>query len=568
MSAMTGTLMSETSLLRSSPHAAGSCTCCPGGQRAAVSSMRCGLKCCGCIGRCTHATSSRKACGCIGLCVHASSSRTKCGCVGLCAHKLSGSSITLARKSCACVGRCIHGSSGSSYWSQIKVQGGRKVTKTKAVKTTSAATEKDASDTVLKYLNVDYLDRDKVDGMQWRRVVFTPEDWMRHRSSGRHLRHLTTIPSSRIITSLAPPVLSMAAIATAVVAVNTAIGQHILPDWFPVLHINPLPLSLTASALGFLLVFRTNASYGRFDEARKMIGLMLNRVRDTTRLCLSYVARDQYEHEKPILMQMIRHLQAFPLAYKHHFVFEGTLEADLRENTALTEEEIQGVLTATHRPNYVLQMCSECLRTCHVEPALRLNIDTNLATFADDIGGSERIYKTPIPVSYTRLTSRFLVVWHMFLPFALWDSCNVLTIPATMITAAVFFCIEEVGVLIEEPFSILAMSAISATARNNVAELVKLHDGMKSLVVPALPVPGHAAPKTPPPPPKQTAEEKAASEAAVAELAAAVAALTATASITPKLPTKKLDLLEQGAAIRTEAPAWTRSAVTVNRNME
>ena len=61
-----------------------------------------------------------------------------------------------------------------------------------------------------------------------------------------------------------------------------------------------------------------------------MIGLMLNRVRDATRLALSYVARDEYEYERPVLMQFVRHLQAFPLAYKHHFVTEGSLEADLR----------------------------------------------------------------------------------------------------------------------------------------------------------------------------------------------------------------------------------------------
>ena len=37
--------------------------------------------------------------------------------------------------------------------------------------------------------------------------------------------------------------------------------------------------TITNATLGLLLVFRTNASYGRWDEARKMWGLMVNRTR-------------------------------------------------------------------------------------------------------------------------------------------------------------------------------------------------------------------------------------------------------------------------------------------------
>jgi predicted membrane chloride channel (bestrophin family) len=36
------------------------------------------------------------------------------------------------------------------------------------------------------------------------------------------------------------------------------------------------------------------------------------------------------------------------------------------------------------------------------------------------IGGCERIQSTPIPMSYTRHTSRSLMLWLLTLPFALW----------------------------------------------------------------------------------------------------------------------------------------------------
>jgi predicted membrane chloride channel (bestrophin family) len=50
----------------------------------------------------------------------------------------------------------------------------------------------------------------------------------------------------------------------------------------------------------------------------------------------------------------------------------------------------------------------------------------------------------PIPLSYTRLTSRFLVLWHLTLPIILWDDCHWVVVPATFISAASLFCIEEV----------------------------------------------------------------------------------------------------------------------------
>lgn len=49
-------------------------------------------------------------------------------------------------------------------------------------------------------------------------------------------------------------------------------------------------------------------------------------------------------------------------------------------------------------------------------------MDLNLTAFEDVLGGCERIYKTPIPLSYTRLTSRFLIVYLFALPWCLVSS--------------------------------------------------------------------------------------------------------------------------------------------------
>lgn len=73
--------------------------------------------------------------------------------------------------------------------------------------------------------------------------------------------------------------------------------------------------------------------------------------------------------------------------------------------------------------------------------------ESKISCFHDGIGVCEQLMGIPIPLSYTRLTSRFLVLWHLTLPIILWDDCNWIVVPATFISAASLFCIEEVSAL-------------------------------------------------------------------------------------------------------------------------
>lgn len=70
--------------------------------------------------------------------------------------------------------------------------------------------------------------------------------------------------------------------------------------------------------------------------------------------------------------------------------------------------------------------------------------ESKISCFHEGIGICEQLMGIPIPLSYTRLTSRFLVLWHLTLPIILWDDCHWIVVPATFISAASLFCIEEV----------------------------------------------------------------------------------------------------------------------------
>ena len=64
--------------------------------------------------------------------------------------------------------------------------------------------------------------------------------------------------------------------------------------------------------------------------------------------------------------------------------------------------ELKALKASAHRPNFVLSVLSSAVEQARMPNAARVRCDVNLTNFADVVGGSERILKTPIPLSYTR----------------------------------------------------------------------------------------------------------------------------------------------------------------------
>lgn len=77
----------------------------------------------------------------------------------------------------------------------------------------------------------------------------------------------------------------------------------------------------------------------------------------------------------------------------------------------------------------------------------------------------ERIFANPVPLVYTRHTARFLSVWLLLMPLALWDAFDetwnhIGAVPAATMAAIFMFGIEELAVQLEEPFSILPLDSL------------------------------------------------------------------------------------------------------------
>lgn len=253
--------------------------------------------------------------------------------------------------------------------------------------------------------------------------------------------------------------------AVVIASYNSAVSLNWLPGFFPVLRSSTLPYQLTAPALALLLVFRTEASYSRFEEGRKAWTKVIAGANDFARQIISAVENSGDAQLKKALLQYI---VAFPVALKCHVVYGSDIRQDLQNLLEL--DDLLVVLNSKHRPSCIIEFISQSLRLLNLEDSRRIMLQSKISCFHEGIGVCEQLIGTPIPLSYTRLTSRFLVLWHLTLPIILWDDCHWIVVPATFISAASLFCIEEVGVLIEEPFPMLALDDLCKSVQTNVRE--------------------------------------------------------------------------------------------------
>lgn len=147
----------------------------------------------------------------------------------------------------------------------------------------------------------------------------------------------------------------------------------------------------------------------------------------------------------------------------------------LRQLEILHEEELDALARVRHKPVYAMQVLSVLARRMtEIHPKSEMvfqNMESNITQLEDMCGSCERILRTPIPLSYTRHTSRFMIVWLSLLPFALWESCGWGMVPLTVAISLLTLGVEEIGVIIEEPFSVLPLERICATIASDVKEI-------------------------------------------------------------------------------------------------
>ena len=207
--------------------------------------------------------------------------------------------------------------------------------------------------------------------------------------------------------------------------------------------------TLVGLALGLLLVFRTNASYDRFWEGRKLWGSIINETRNITRTTRALISPDATDLTQRIGLWTI----AFAYASKNSLRGTETLGPS---SQLLPSDEVEAALNSAHPPSTVGKNMTLCLVEARdrglISDYVMIAIDDNVRKLVDDIGGCERIRSTPLPFVYVVHLRRALIAYCFTLPMALVSFYGWWTILVTFMISYTFFGIEEIGVEIEDPF--------------------------------------------------------------------------------------------------------------------
>jgi putative membrane protein len=228
--------------------------------------------------------------------------------------------------------------------------------------------------------------------------------------------------------------------------------------------------TLVGVALGLLLVFRTNASYDRYWEGRRILGFMVNRTRDLARQVGAYISDPEAR------AALARLIPAYYWAAAQTLRKQPSLGQAER---LLTAEEQAALAGVTFRAPLITRWIAERLRAEAAAGRLsdvRLQmLDANLTSLNDSLGGAERILRTPIPFAYAQHIKIFVVLFCFSAPFVLAEVMGWATPAACGLLALALFGIDEIGVEIEDPFgddpNDLPLDAIGAGIEKAAAEL-------------------------------------------------------------------------------------------------
>ncbi|KAL7576324.1 hypothetical protein ACA910_018142 [Epithemia clementina (nom. ined.)] len=274
--------------------------------------------------------------------------------------------------------------------------------------------------------------------------------------------------------------------------------------------------SFLVSALGLLLVFRTNSSYQRFYEGRKIWENILNHSRNLSRMIQLY-SKEVGEDRERLLLNLIA---AFPyllrlhirpgclcespesIDRKHRLLIHQPAAAPVdtrydgdkafriraipdkpsrdcwvdRRNLpwSLFEKSSLGKLArAKNRPLWVCDRLGREIMSIEYGPNYtsreRLTMLSLVGKLTDALGQCERIHQTAVPLNYARHSLRSLTLWLFTLPFALVKDLGFLTAPVTACTAWLLYGIYQIGYSIEDPFQgSLRLSILCDAIRRDV----------------------------------------------------------------------------------------------------
>lgn len=277
------------------------------------------------------------------------------------------------------------------------------------------------------------------------------ESGLRYRSDD-WLGNFLSIPNSFVLRRIRFHLASNTAFCALILALHRIYPKSIV-------SIPPLGHSLLGGFMSLLLVFRTNSAYARFWEARGVWTKTMSTCRNLALHVVNYM-----QHTSPkSASHLLELLVAFPDALRYSCLSGFAPLPDHVEEVLQSSDHVEEVsqpsqpaLALCHQMHMAVHDASIESPSCQtdiVEGRHLTEISHEINMLVDTLSSCEKIVKTPVPLSYSRHTSRFLTLWCGTLPFALLKQFgSIATLFVVFSSCWCLFGIEEIGHLIEQPF--------------------------------------------------------------------------------------------------------------------
>ncbi|GAC1319416.1 MAG: bestrophin family ion channel [Collimonas sp.] len=237
--------------------------------------------------------------------------------------------------------------------------------------------------------------------------------------------------------------------------------------------LSTVPFTLFGLTLAIFLVFRNNASYARFTEARLLWGNLLISSRTLMSQILCYQPESVDEVERT---HVTNTLIAFIYALKHQLRKTDATDDLVR---LLGKQRTEELRNKHYKPVAILNDIRSRLATSNgsvpESDMTRWMLDAQINELEKSVGGCERIASTPIPFAYSVLLHRTAYAYCMLLPFGLVDSIEIFTPLICVFISYTLIALEAIANEVAEPFGLapnaLALDAITRTIERSVLEL-------------------------------------------------------------------------------------------------
>jgi putative membrane protein len=255
------------------------------------------------------------------------------------------------------------------------------------------------------------------------------------------------------------------------------IAISILDNFFKAYSEFPMAVpALLGTALSLILAFRTGQAYDRWWEARKIWGEIINDSRSLVRAAQGYVRNHAEGEGKEFVERLARRQIAWCYA------LGSTLrkqDAFILSSDFLSKEERADVKKFKNIPNSILLDHTLQIKDGNHRGLFndfgQLRLDEIVMRLTDSMGKCERIKNTVFPTPYTRIVHFIIYVFAVSLILGIQDDIGIVEIPVTIIISMVFFALERIAIILQDPFENNPSDIpVTAIARNIEIDLKQM----------------------------------------------------------------------------------------------